>query len=144
MSQVADAASQQVAYYREITDTTMSGLENFRVVDFIPCPGTILIVLPPVSDTTEGGIIKGASMLKDSSVGRVAAVPQDDPTCPVELGDWVVSRFMEGHEVAFDGRTDLRLLHYCDGPDSDVVGIFPASAVPDECSVAEQTTSVVL
>ena len=125
MSLDTAAVSQQEAYYGSITDTNMAGLSNFAVEDFEPMTGTILIVLPPVSDTTDGGLVKIASQMQDSSIGRVAAVPQNDPKCPVKVGDWVVSRFMEGHVVDFDGRADLRLLHYCDGPESDIVGKFP-------------------
>ena len=118
-------ATQERSYYSEIADATSSGTEDFKVEEFIPCKGTLLCVIPPAKEETKGGIFLNEDVREKPSVGRVAAVPPNDPTCPVKVGDWVVTRYMEGQDVNFDGRKDLVILQYCDGPDSDIVGFFP-------------------
>ena len=121
----AAAATQERTYYGSIGEGNQSGCEDFHVEGFVPCNGTILVVIPPAKKETKGGIIKTERSLERPSIGRVAAVPPNDPKCPVKVGDWVVTRYMEGHMINFDDRNDLILLHYCDGPDSDIVGFFP-------------------
>ena len=114
---------QETAYYSQLDEEACTGLEQFNPKDFIPSKGCILIVLPPKKERSDGGIFLPTDALVESSCGRVAAVPTDS-NCPVEIGDWVVMRVMGGDKVPFEGRSDMRLLHYTDDASSDILGFF--------------------
>lgn len=108
-------------FYSEITDGCMAGSEGIEPEDFIPMPGTILVVLIPPKTVTPGGIILPETAQQDQTVARVAAVP-DDAKCLVKPGDWVILRRESGVTVAFGQRNDLRLINYTEGPDSEICG----------------------
>jgi len=114
---------QETAYYGQITEQACTGLEHFQPEDFICSKGSVLIVLPPKKEKTDGGIFLPTDAMVESSCGRVAAVPPDE-NCPVEVGDWVVMRLMAGDKMPFQGRDDMRLLHYTDDASSDILGFF--------------------
>lgn len=114
-------------YYRKFQDHESLGGEDFLPEDFICCDGTVLVVIPPPKPVTEGGIILPEGSLESPSIGRVAAVPKNDPICPVRPGDWIVTRHMEGQPVTFSKRMDLRIIQYSDDHQSEILGYFPES-----------------
>lgn len=113
-------------YFSKFQDNEVVGGEDFLVEDFICCNGTILVVVPPPKPKTKGGIELPAASLQAPSVGRVAAIPKDDPLCPVSPGDWIVTRHMEGQPVTFSGRGDLRVIQFSADHQSEILGFFPA------------------
>ena len=116
--------TQEATYYSEIVGQDLSGLEDFQAERFIPSNGTVLVVLPEASEKTPGGILKPAMSIEKPTVGRVAAIPEADPKCPVKPGDWVVWRQGDGQPVKFDGRSDMELLQYADDARSEILGCF--------------------
>ena len=122
--------------YAPILDADMSGLEKFEAESFIPCIGTILVVLPPKIAMTKGGVYIPDDSQEDQSVGKVVAVPPvntENLKCPVYPGDWIVFRKGAGTSVLFGERKDLILLQYYDGPESDILGyIRGVDLVPGE------------
>lgn len=118
--------------YAPILELKTSGVEKFPVEHFNPCPGNILVVVPPPMKKTKGGIDLPESAQRDQSVGRVAAIPTGDPHCPVEVEDWVIFRSGAFTPVRFGERTDLYLLQYCEGPESDILGYIRKSDVPQD------------
>jgi len=134
---MSDESSMENMLYGPILEENIQGLEGFEAEFFRPCQGTILVVLPPKVTEIKGIAIPDISQ-KTQLVGRVAAVPKvlewsgredspkvEDSNCPVRPGDWVVFRPGASSPVMFDGRTDLVLLNYCEGPESDLLGFFP-------------------
>lgn len=134
-----EAGTAERTFYGSILDEEMSGLEKFREEDFVPTPGTVLVVLPPKISQIKG-IHLPDSAQEDQSVARVAAVPVEPGLegalppcgeCPVCVGDWVVFRAGALTKVAFQGRKDLALLQYSMEADSEIYGIIPRDAVVD-------------
>ena len=111
--------------YTPIVDSILSNLENFQPEDFVPCPGSLLVVLPPPEDMA-GSIILPEAAQTPSSVGLVCAI-SNDPECPANPGDWVFFREGAAVHMTFGGRKDLALLNYCEGAASDILGLIPQS-----------------
>lgn len=116
--------TQEATYYSAILDQDFSDLEGFQAEKFIPSNGTLLVVTPPPKEKTSGGLDLPATAIGKPNVGRVAAIPEDDPKCPFQPGDWVVWRQDDGWPVRFDGRKDMKLLQYEDGARSEILGCF--------------------
>lgn len=116
--------TQEATYYSAILDQDLSGLEDFQAERFVPSNGTVLVVLPPAKEETAGGVRLPSTAIEKPNVGRVASIPEDDPKCPVQPGDWVVWRQGDGQPVKFDGRTDMELLQYADDARSEILGCF--------------------
>lgn len=125
---MADNSMEQ-QLYGPILSLKTSGLEKFDEKTFVPCKGNILVVVPPPMTRTDGGIHLPDTAQRDQSIGRVASIPSD-PHCPVEVGDWVIFRSGAFTPVRFGERTDLYLLQYCDGPESDILGFVEKHNIP--------------
>lgn len=127
--------TQERTYYSPILESELTGLEKFPVNQFVPCAGSVLVVLLPPKTESDGGIKFTDKYIKDNDIGRVAAIPPEVDGisyCPVSVGDWVVIRHLEGGEVPFDGRKDLRVVQYTDDARSDIVGFFKKGTVEFE------------
>lgn len=89
--------------------------------DFIPMPGTLLVVLPPEIKKI-GSIHLPAGTAEAPSYARVASVPPGGE-CPFTPGDWVIFRKGTPVPIGLQGRSDLALLQYTNEADSDIYGI---------------------
>lgn len=110
-------------FYSEILEEDVSGLEGFPPESFVPCSGTILIVLPPLKEKI-GSIHVPDKLQRRPGVGRVAAIPKDDPECPFLPGDMVLFVESAPLPVTLGNRKDLALLHYTEDLESDVLGVL--------------------
>ncbi len=128
---MTSAPTAERTYYDRVLDDTITGIENFGVEDFIPCNGTILVVMPPQSEKTKKGIILPEASRQDHYFARVACVPSDDPDCPVKPGDWVFFRIGCQKSLMLSDRTDVAVIQYCKGPESDILGFIPAGIVSE-------------
>lgn len=125
------------ALYAPILEATARGLEFFEAEDFKPLSGTILVVLPP-KITEVGSVQLPETAHQERNFGRVVAVPEEDPHCPVGPGCWVVFRMGAPFLLEFKNRGDLALLSYCEGPESDLLGWFEEGKfVVDKSSESE-------
>lgn len=131
---MTSAPTAERTYYARVLDDTITGVENFGVDDFIPCHGTILVVMPPQATKTKGGIDLPESARQDHYFARVACVPIDpiDPDCPVEPGDWVFFRIGCQKSLKLSDRTDVAVIQYCQGPESDILGYIPSLIVKEK------------
>ena len=120
-------ATQERTFFSPLLDAQTNGLEEFRVEEFRPCIGTVLVVTPPPRTKTKGGLTLPESAIGMPTWGVVASVPLDCD-CPVNIGDKVVFREGAGTAVAFNDRKDLLLLQYTDEADSEILGRFPVDA----------------
>lgn len=118
--------TQENTYFGKFQDGEIVGGEDFLPEDFICCKGTVLVVVPPPKKMTEGGLHLPERSLESPSVGRVAAVPKDDPLCPVKPGDWIVTRHLEGQPVSFGKRGDLRIVQFSNDHQTEILGYFEA------------------
>lgn len=115
--------SQEQDYYSPILEDTVHGVEKFAVGGFRPCAGTVLVVLAP--EVAKVGNIQLPDRVQERpNVGRVAAVPLDDPNCPVDPGDWVTFVPNSGRPIPLDGRKDLMLFSYTDDAGSEILGVL--------------------
>ena len=130
-----EAQTAERTFYEPFLDDSLNGLEGIDAESFIPSRGTILISIPPAKKMTDGGIHLVADAVIRSCVGRVVSVPgfhampllssgetYQGTDCPVVPGDLVIFQEGSGTPVAFNKRTDLALLQYTDGPDSEILG----------------------
>ena len=96
--------------------------------DFIPMPGTILVVLPPEIKKI-GNIHLPAGSAEAPCYARVASVPVGECDCCFRPGDWVVFRKGTPTPIGLHGRNDLALLQYTNEADSDIYGIVKEPTV---------------
>lgn len=112
-------------FFDRIMDSPFSDskedLGKIKPEDFIPMPGTILVVLPPEIKQI-GNIHLPSGSAEQPSYARVAATPEDS-SCPFKSGDWVIFRKGTPVPIGLQGRDDLALLQYTDEADSDIYGI---------------------
>lgn len=109
--------------YSPVTRAELSGVEEIPPEAFIPMKGTILVVVADPEEKTKGGIHLPDTCQERPNIARVAAVP-DDPDCPVSPGDFVLYRRGQFVPLRFAGRSDLTLLQYTDGVDSELLGVI--------------------
>lgn len=95
--------------------------------DFLPMPGTILVVLPPEIKKI-GNIHLPSGSAEAPSYARVASCPPYED-CPFNPGDWVIFRKGTPVPIGLHGRTDLALLQYTNESDSDIYGIVRGDEV---------------
>lgn len=142
------------SFYGEILTGDLAGLARFKPEDFHPCIGTILVVIPAKEEKI-GSINLPDVAQREQGIARVAAVPRipylgrrgpeagvsepitdeqreafvSDLKCPVCPGDWVV--FLPGAALplTLGGRDDLAILRYEDGPESEITGFIPKTAL---------------
>lgn len=117
-------------FYDAVLNDTITGIEAFEVEDFVPCNGTILVVMPPPATETKGGVILPEASRQDHYFARVACVPKDTE-CPVKPGDWVFFRIGCQKSLRLSDRTDVAVIQYCSGPESDIMGFIPAGIVSE-------------
>jgi co-chaperonin GroES (HSP10) len=118
--------------YAPLLEGEVSGVEHFDPEDFQPCVGTVLVILPPPVKMTEGGIHLPDDSFSERSVAKVVAVPSRDgcdKNCPCNPGDFVVFREKTNIHLPFQKRKDLAVLNYCEGMESDILGVIPADKV---------------
>lgn len=108
--------------YVPFSEGQVNGLEDFDPEQFIPASGNIIVVTPPPITQTKGGVHLPDTAVERPCIGRVAAVPRGDFECPFDKGDLVIFRAMSGQIMPFRNRTDILLLQYTGGPDSEVLG----------------------
>ena len=125
---MTSAPTAERAFYDAVLDDAITGIEDFEVKDFIPCDGTILVVMPPQAKETKGGVILPESSRQDHYFARVACVPKG-VECPVKPGDWVFFRIGCQKSLRLSDRTDVAVIQYCSGPESDIMGFIPAEIV---------------
>lgn len=129
-------ATVERTYYGEILGDEVGGfVRRFQPEDFIPCRGTILIVMPPPETETSGGIKLPDRSVQDQFFARVAAVPEGDAGtleaegCPFRPGDWVVFHRNAQKNVLFENRKDVAVLQYAADASSEILGFIPADRV---------------
>lgn len=122
------------AFYSPILEEGLSGLEDVNPEDLELNKGSILVVIPPPATATKGGIELPDRVQESPSVGRIAAVPSGENVdlLPAFPGDWVVFRHGAGEPAPFQERKDLRILNYCEGMESDILGFIPQSKIDKE------------
>lgn len=106
-----------------ITEGEVSGIEGWEPESFRPSKGRILVVMPPEL-THVGTVLLPERSQKPRGFGKVAAVPENDPKCPCQAGDWVLLRANCGLPVEFGGRDDLILVDYTDDVASNILGVL--------------------
>lgn len=117
------AVRSESVYYSPIVDSEMKGLAQFTEEQFRPLKGTILVVLAP-EITRVGSIDLPSASQERPNYARVAAIPPDDSDCPVDIGDIVVFREHAAVPIGFGEREDLALMNYCEGMESDIMGVI--------------------
>lgn len=125
------AETMERTFYSAILDSLTSDVTDLKPEDFRPVPGTILCVAPPPKKKI-GSILLPDGAVESSDLLRVAAVPPDDPECPVEPGDGVVFQKGCNVHVPFEGRKDLILLSYCGDAASEIRGIIPRQIMEEK------------
>lgn len=123
-------------YFKPLTDQSIEGLESFSPEQFVPRPGTLLIVMPPKVEQ-HGSIYIPQSAQEERCFARIAVVAEED-LGRFKPGQWVVFRNNSAEPISFGGRKDLYLLHFTDEADSDVFGILAGE--PDLKAETEQGT----
>lgn len=132
-------SDQATAYYENVgTRTQMSELDAFTLDSCQPLPGTVIVSIPEPDEQTPGGLVIPVVAQEKKQIGRVLAVPKDDPGCPVAPGDWVFFRYMCPQALPLDGEKTLHILQYTQDSDSDILCRFRRSASQDSQTFEEQ------
>lgn len=129
--------SQESVYFKKFEDHEVIGGEDFLPEDFTPCKGTVLVLTPPPKEVSEGGVVLVNPLA--SSVGRVVSVPKDDPICPVQPGDWIVTRYKDGQPADFGGDRSFCFIQYSDDHNSEILGFFPGDKYDGAKKRAKET-----
>jgi len=127
-------------HYAEILSESFADLDFMKRINpeqFIPCKGTLLIVVPPeIKKIGNIFLPDSAEEMQQRCLARIAAVPpvgfeikeNNDFSYNTESmfkpGMWILFRAGSADPVPFAGRDDLFLLSYTDDVDSNVLGII--------------------
>lgn len=127
-------------YFDKIMADTVDDLKDIDPERFIPCKGTLLIVVPPKVEKI-GSIYlpDSAGEMEQRCLAKIAAVPlgwymgtggkdPEDELVAIDNkfkpGMWILFRAGSADPVKFFNRTDLMLLSYTNDVDSNVLGII--------------------
>lgn len=134
-----------------------AGVSRYLPEQFVPRPGNVLVVMAPKIKRV-GNIELPEDSQQQPNYGRVCAVPAPKMTvgavgsapeeykvCPFNIGDVVLLQDGAGVPIEFRDergrpRTDLRILQYTDGIESEIIGVLLGDPVPVE-DVAQEENS---